>query len=373
MDKKKTIEFTYDYEGTYQRGIKAPMSNQEFLKYFSNMEPMKYYEADASHNKAKEMINNKDDKFIAMEKRDGEWCRAIIHEDGVLLQSRSVSKVTGTYGDKTELVPHIVQELKNSYPSGTVLLGELAFIDYNTTSKDVGTILRCKAPKAIERQKENPLFFFPFDMLAYNYNDYVDMDFEERYFRLEETINPDRKYIHKIKDADCHQNFMDFADFIWWAGGEGIVIMRKDAPYQPGKRTSWMSLKVKKKLGDLDAQVIGFIEPNKAYEGTELENWKYFIDENGNPADLTKMIDYGTLTPVTKPYYYGWKNGVIVNYNGKEIRVTSGLTDRDREWLASDEADYMLSRGELIAIITGMEMTEDSIRHPILKGLKENK
>jgi DNA ligase 1 len=346
------------------------MNKEQFYDKFINMQPMKYYEADASHNKAKEMINNKDDKFLAMEKRDGEWCRAIIMEDGVLLQSRSVSVVTGTYGDKTELVPHITQELMNNYPAGTVILGELAFIMSGTTSRDVGSILRCKAPKAIERQKQNPLYFFPFDLLAFNYEDLTDRVFEERFGLLETTFNENR-FVQEILTSKEFDSFMDLADFVWSYGGEGIMIVRKDAPYQPGKRTAWMSLKVKKKLGDIEAKVIGFIEPNKAYEGTELDSWKYFLDENDLPADLTKMIDYGTLTPVTKPYYYGWKNGVIVEYKGNQIRVTSGLTDQIREWLTSDEAHYMLDRGELIAIITGMEITEDSIRHPVFKGIKK--
>ncbi|MBN2839303.1 MAG: hypothetical protein JXM74_11160 [Fusobacteriaceae bacterium] len=343
------------------------MNKKEFLNYFSNMEPMKYYEGDIHSLKAQEMVSNIGDKFLAMEKRDGEWCRAIIHDDGVLLQSRSISKITGTYGDKTELVPHIVEELKNNYPSGTVLLGELGFILSSTTSKDVGAILRCKAPKAIERQKENKLYFFAFDILAYNYNTYVDMNFEERFFRLQKIIDSEKsQYILQVLSSEnIFDTFMEFADWVWSYGGEGIMIVRKDMKYAPGKRTAWQSLKVKKKMGELEALVIDFIEPNRIYGGTELNNWKFFVDENDKPADLTKMIDYGTLTAVTKPYYYGWKNGVIVNYNNRIIKVTSGLTDQMREWLASEEATILMQTGKLFAKITGMEMTEDSIRHPI--------
>ena len=117
------------------------------------MEPMKYYEGNTSTQKAQDMINNKDQAYFAMRKYDGEWCRAIITEDGVLMQSRSVSKITGTYGDKTELVPHITEELKDTWPAGTVLLGELAFDDFESTSKDVGSILRCKVDKAISSPK----------------------------------------------------------------------------------------------------------------------------------------------------------------------------------------------------------------------------
>jgi ATP-dependent DNA ligase len=345
------------------------MTNNEFLQYFSNMEPMKYYEGDINSIKAKDMIENKNDQFYAMEKRDGEWCRAIIHEDGVLLQSRSISKKTGTYGDKTALVPHIVEELKRLYPAGTVLLGELAFSDASTTSKDVGSILRCLAPKAIERQKGEPLYFYPFDMLAHDYEVMMDWDFEERFDQLDLTSYKNSNYIRVVQVCADPMPFMEFADLIWANGGEGIMIVRKEMKYAPGKRTAWQSLKIKKKLETFRAKVIGFIEPNKLYEGKELDNWKFFVDKNGNPADLTKMVDFGSLTAVTKPFYYGWKNGVTVEVEGRIVGVTSGLTDEVRDWLATDAAEALREAGQLFVNITGMEMTEDSIRHPVFLGV----
>ena len=62
-----------------------------------------------------------------------------------------------------------------------------------------------------------------------------------------------------------------------------------------------------------------------------------------------QMRNIENLTPVTKPYYFGWKNGVIVNYKGNEIRVTSGLTDQVREYLATDEAKTLLADGNMRA------------------------
>lgn len=340
------------------------MNKKEFYDKFKNMEPMKYYEGDTNSVKAKAMLNNEGDKYFAMRKYDGEWSRVIIMEDGVLIQSRSVSKITGTYGDKTELVPHLTEELKNKWSPGTVLLGELAFDDYESTSREVGAILRCKAPKAIERQKDKKIKLFVFDVLAYGYVDMTNWEFEKRFLVYPEYQNS--VYFQPVMNDDGeNSDFMGFAEWVWERGGEGIMIVRKDMKYAPGKRTAWMSLKVKKKLGTLEAQVVDFIEPNRIYEGSEIETWKFFVDSNDKPADLTKMIDYGSLTAVTKPYFYDWKNGVVVNYNGNVIKVTSGLTDQMREWLATDQAAELMQRGKLFAKITGMEMTEDSIRHPI--------
>lgn len=348
------------------------MNQEEFKKYFMEMKPMKYYEGDTSSAKAKDMIENKDDQFFAMRKYDGEWCRAIILDDEVILQSRSISKVTGTYGDKTALVPHIVESLKDCWPAGTVLLGELAFDDYESTSREVGAILRCKPPKAIERQKDKKLHFFVFDVLAYEYNILVDEPFEKRF-----SYTPDKgcEYIQRVlSQGEDHCTFTEFADFIWQKGGEGIMIIRKDMKYAPGKRTAWQSLKLKKKLGTLDAKVVDFIEPNKAYEGKEILNWPYWMDsdnEKVSTRDLLNMREIKGLTAVTKPYYNKWKNGVVVDYSGRQIKVTSGLSDADREWFASPEALKLLNSGKLKVEITGMEMTEDSIRHPIFLKIKK--
>lgn len=332
----------------------------EFFEKFSNMVPMKYYDSnDLNHAKAQRMITNENKEYIAMEKRDGEWARAIILEDSVLIQSRSVSKITGTYGDKTELVPHIVEELKSNYPAGTVLLGELAFEDITTTSRDVGSILRCKVDKALDRQKETKLHFFVFDCLAFGYEDFMDKPFSQRFQNKHITPSsllnmrfPMAEYIHVVENTQS--DFMAFAERLWGFGAEGIVIVRKDAKYKPGSRTAWDTLKLKKEIGEIDMKVIDVIEPNKLYEGTELENWQYILDG----------------VAVTKPYFHGWKNGVIVEYEGRVIKVSSGLTDEEREWLASNEAQEAIQSRSLYAAITGMEFTEDSLRHPVFLTFK---
>ncbi len=332
----------------------------DFYSKFKTMQPMKYYEPGGlDHPKAQEMIANKNNLFIAMEKRDGEWARITIDEQKILIQSRSISKVTGDYGDKTELVPHIVEELVANYPPGTVLLGELAYEDISKTSRDVGSILRCKVDKAIERQKQEKLHLYVFDCLAYNYEDLTDLGFEKRFTQQNTTPRsvlqmrtPFAEYIHVVESVS--NNFMDFADKIWGYGAEGIMIIRKDAKYIPGSRKSWDSLKVKKQLGELDVKVVDTVEPKRLYEGSELESWQYFEDG----------------VPVTKPYYYGWKSGIVVNYEGRTIKVSSGLTDEDKEWLSTPEALDAISSGGLYAAITGMELTEDSVRHPVFLTFK---
>ena len=67
-----------------------------------------------------------------------------------------------------------------------------------------------------------------------------------------------------------------------------------------------------------------------------------------------------------------WKNGVIVDNHGTLVRVTSGLNDEDREWLASEEAAKAVANGELVAAVTCMEIDKESgsLRHPRLVRLR---
>lgn len=320
---------------------------------FKNMKPMKYYENDWKLPKAQEMINNTNNEFFAMRKHDGEWSRAIIDLDGnVLMQSRSISKKTKEYGDKTAYVPHIVDELKNFFPPGTVLLGEIAFNDWESTSRETASIMRSLPARAVRLQDEEhrKLHFFVFDVLAYDGKSLIDEPFEER-FTPYHTVRPDAKYVvpaMSVSGPDA--DFMEFADYVWSKDGEGIMIVRKDMMYQPGSRRAWQTLKLKKKLGDLEVDIIDTIEPKKLYEGNSLD-WEYEVDG----------------VKVTKPYYFGWKNGVVVEYEGRIINVTSGLTDKDREWLATSEAKKIIDNKTLKGVISGMELTENSVRHPIFK------
>lgn len=351
------------------------------FEYYSTMAPMKYYQPlDYNSINAQSMIANEGNKNIAMQKFDGEWCRIIKCNGKIIAQSRTISKVTGEYGDKTELIPHIIQEFDNM-PDGTVLLGELCWKDITKTSKDVGTILRCKAPKAIERQKNEKLVFRAFDCLAYNNIDYSNEIFIVRFNALLnallklEPVEGCEQYI--LSPVFVYDNFEDFLQEILSKGGEGIVIHSKNYIYAPGKRPAWTTLKVKKITTELELPIVGFIEPNKSYEGKEVETWEYWEGRYMDNGELVWLnhapgnIDLEACLewyPVTKPYWHRWKNGVIVDNNGTKVRVASGLTDADREWLASDDAAEMLKNGQLVAVVSAMEVDKESgsLRHPRL-------
>ena len=344
------------------------------IEDFAMMEPMKYYNNEAESIKRSEMINDKDNLYVATEKHDGDWGMFIHYSKGNnLIRSRSISKVTGVYGDYTAKVPHLVAEMDN-WPDNTVVLAELCFKEYGTNANTVGTILRCLPPKAIERQKDNPLYAYVFDILMYDGQDLTNVGYWFRLVNWASRVavryhNEERQPFYFKRTAIFHDgiDFAEAADEIISAGGEGIVIQRKDNPYMPGTRTAWKTLKLKQSLPEMELKVIGTLEPSKLYEGDCPETWQYWYQDMPNAN--SQAGDF----PVTKPYFYGWKNGVTVEYNNTTCDVTSGLTDADREWLATKEAQEMIKNGELYAVVKAMQTNDlGRLRQPYVVRLRND-
>ena len=135
----------------------------------------------------------------------------------------------------------------------------------------------------------------------------------------------------------------------------------------PGTRTAWKTLKLKQSLPEMELKVIGTLEPSKLYEGDCPETWQYWYQDMPNAN--SQAGDF----PVTKPYFYGWKNGVTVEYNNTTCDVTSGLTDADREWLATPEAQEMIKNGELYAVVKAMQTNDlGKLRHGYVVRLRND-
>ena len=326
---------------------------------FPMMTPMKYYNnEDTSNAKRQAMIDNKDGEYIATKKNDGDWAMLIHWEKGKnLVRSRSISKVTGVYGDYTEKVPHIVEEM-DGWPNNTVVLAELCWDQDGTNANTVGTILRCLPAKAVERQKENKLKAVIFDLLMVDGKDLTNLGY---YFRLEEVLLFPRG-LYTYPTEVITQDFAAAADQIIAGGGEGIVIQRCDYTYNPGNRTAWKTLKLKQQLPEMELKVIGTLEPKKFYEGDCPETWEYELED---PVTHDKYL-------VTKPYYFGWKNGITVLLPDETTcDVASGLTDDDREWLATEAAQQMINNEELYAVVKAMSFNDKGrLRHPSLVRLR---
>lgn len=367
------------------------------FEYWAMLEPMKYYDKkreDLSDNLKKKydaMINNENNEYIATCKYDGEWTMFIKWDGEILIRSRSISKVTGKYGDKTAHLPHLVEEMQY-WPDNTIILGEVCWGDFGSVSTDVGTILRCLPAKAIERQKERKLAVKVFDCLAWDNEILMNQPYEIRIAEAHNKINLFGNYFGMTNICPSDKTPAEFADEIISQGGEGVVIQRKDYTYEPGKRAAWKTLKLKQRLPEMEFKVVASIPATKEYNGKYPESWPYWlveveryyptgIDELGNewftpfkewepienPSPEERMIGI----PVTKPYFFGWHMGVRFEYNGVLCDASSGLTDADREWLGTKEAQNIIKNGELYVTIRAMqEASLGGLRHPVIVRLR---
>ena len=344
---------------------------------FKEMEAMRYYSHPKSYKgdpkeEAKKRIFS--EEWLGARKMDGAFAKFVKDEDGnMMLLSRS-RNVNGEFPNKIDHVPHLFNFF-NSLPNGTCLLGEIYFPSHEG-SNEVTKIMGCITDKAIERQKNDPLHYYIFDILAFDNVSFMP-------FRAEDRFN----YINEIKNKYNYKN-IEFANYykgleLWnmiqetlASGGEGGVIIHKDSKYQPGKRSTKVSLKIKKELQDtIDCFFTGRISsPARDYTGKDIENWKYWENiRTGKLINAPMFNEYykgESYEPVTKSYYMGMAGsleiGVYQNNKIKPIGYLSGL---------SEEIKMNYDKYKMRVIeVTAMQLTDDKmLRHPKFIRFRDDK
>lgn len=347
-----------------------------------NLPVEKYWDFTSKYSKEDKIreINNciNSNEYIGSEKIDGHYNRTVVDFDGELrMESRTVSTVTGEHGDKKEHVPHISKALKEKLPAGTVIIGELYYP--GKTSQEVGKILQCKPPKAIERQEKEfgKLKYYIHDIWYLNGESLMDKSYQERIeVYLPKIKNfEDNLYIEFAEHKNTPNEIRKLMETVFASDGEGIVLVRKDAIVEPGKRPAWKTIKVKR---ELDKHIDCFFTGNtkmgaRLYTGKEIENWMYWEDLKTNEKlegkYFKEYLNGATIEPVTKPYFYGVPGSFEIGvFKGQEIvpiGYISGLTDEMR----ANAKDYAFKPCE----VTCMMFTEDgNLRHPKLVRMRED-
>ena len=285
------------------------------MKDYFSMEPMKYWSMSSTINqdarkiKLEELINT--NNYIFGEKYDGNWSRAVITGDRQALQTRGISTVTKTYGEIQDKVLfwNAVCDAFVTSNLQTVILGEVylpGLID-----KDVGSILRCLPPKALARQKENPLRWRIFDVLALDGTDLMNESFEVRIAHIPEVVGRiNSPLVEGVKYYEMDNTFFDKMGEIFAAGGEGAVCYRKDSHYEPGKRGphAWDTVKVKQEISsEIDAFISDIVPGEKLYTGKDLSTWQLWENHRtGEKVAGSYFGEYqqgGAYIPVTKNYF----------------------------------------------------------------------
>lgn len=322
---------------------------------FKEMEPQKYWAPPASWSDTKKRETTEARIFsgdwLGAEKKDGYFSKLVKDDEGNIgLYSRS-RNVNGEYPEKSEWVPHL-KGFFDWLPNGTCLLGEL-YLPSKPGSSNITTLLGCLKEKCIARQSQGEkLNFYAFDVLAYEGKNIYTSSLMARTVILRKIFNDYAKEINfggHLVGERLGVDYVSFATYysgkeLWStlqhilaSGGEGMVITRSGAPYQPGKRPSKDCQKVKKELQEnIDCFFTGRgTAPTRVYSGKEIKTWKYWQNmRTGEKIEGEMYKDYqsgAALEPITKPYFHGWAGSLEIGVlkNGKifPIGFLSGLED----------------------------------------------
>jgi ATP-dependent DNA ligase len=354
---------------------------------FGEMEAMKYYAPPSTWSDERKRENARmkiySGEWYGAEKKDGYFAKLIKDEDGnIILYSRSRG-VNGKFADKHEWVPHL-NPFFEALPIGTCLLGEL-YLPSQPGSKNITSIMGCLKEKAVARQeKGEKLHFYVFDCLAWNGESLMKNKFIDRIKKVTQVWAGGfvRDYVNVatyVSGGDLNILLQE----ILARGDEGVVITHKDGLYEPGKRPSKTTLKIKKELKQtIDCFFTGRgSAPTKEYTGKEIETWPYWVHQITNikiNAEMYKEYKAGCpIIPVTKGYYNGWfgslEIGVLRHKEGSKCKI-NGIEYHDTEvypigWL-SGVTDEMKADPKKYAFkpmeVTAMEW--DAFNHTLRHG-----
>ena len=358
---------------------------------FYQIEPMRYFSPSTSWSaeKKKENAMNKifSGEWWGAQKRDGIFCMCGRNPEGEIFLRPRAKNTKGKFVNKVDWVPQF-HSILNSLEPGTVLLGEV-YLPRDEQAKTTTSIMNCLLPKSLARQskEEDKLHLYVFDILADAGESYLNMKAIDRFLSLHDY---EKKFISPYVEWARYYNgqaLWDLLQNLLADGYEGVVITQQDAPYQPGKRSNKVSLKIKKELQDtVDCIMIGANPPTRIYGGKEIEVWEYWFNTYTNEKILASdylaqnhstiyasYVDGGPVEPVTKNWFYGWagswKLGAYKDGKLVQIGSLSGLTDEQKEnW-----KNYL----NCICEVAAMEITDNQeggkgLRHPKLIRVRDD-
>ena len=360
---------------------------------FGEMEAMKYWAPPSSWSDEKKRDHAHSCIFggdwFGAEKKDGYFAKLIKDDDGnIILYSRSRG-VNGKFADKHQWVPHL-NEFFNFLAPGTCLLGELYF-PKQPGSRNVTTIMGCLKEKAIERQnKGEKLHFYVFDCLAWNGENWLNKPAAARFKHIYDISLNTFPYMSYAKYYSGKELWSMLQEILA-RGDEGIVITHKCGFYEPGKRPSKTTLKIKKELKQtIDCFFTGRgSAPTREYTGKEIETWQYWENVITGELQQGELFQFyqqgGNIEPVTKGYFNKWSGsleiGVLRERAGSKCKINGKVYENTEVfpigWL-SGVPDEMKTNPEKFAFqpmeVTAMEFDElnCSLRHGKMVGWRKD-
>lgn len=355
------------------------------------MPPMRYWAPTSSmspevkRQHLEQMIAHGD--YIWSRKYDGNWSRAVITPERSALQTRGISKKTGTYGEIQNKV-FFWDDVVKAFSRETVILGEIYLP--GGIDKDVGSILRCLDPKALARQKDKKLEWRIFDVLVLDGIDMMNTPVEERVRCIPEVVRRiNSPLVIGIEYHYMDEDFFDDLNNIFAEGGEGAVCYRRSSIYIPGKRgpSAWETCKVKQEISaDIDCFITGVEPAVQDYTGKDIQTWNFWEDERSGEKLVGQLYgDYRTgraIRPISKGYYYGWPGAIYTSVydnlgNIVPLCKVAGLTEDFKTELRDNFSEWNMCPLTIGGMMVSTAQAESdgtgiSIRHPYIKSIRKN-
>lgn len=351
-----------------------------------DLEPMKYWAMSSNYSPSQQQAKLEaliaSGEYIFSEKTDGNLIRMVATPENFALQTRGISKKTGTYGEIQNKV-FFADAMMKAFEDTTVLIGE-AYID-GGTDKTVGAVLRSLDARAKKVQEgDNIVKFRIFDCFYYEGESLLDRPIVERIKYLSEAVlKINSPLVSYVKYYNADDKTFSRLESIFERGGEGIVMYKKTMTPVQGRTPAWQTVKVKQTLNqDADCFIYGIKPPKKEYEGKEIQNWPYWInsktEEKLEGNHYNEFVNGGTVAPVTKPYYNDWPGSIAAavwdeNNEAKVLCYCSNLTDEFCSELRDNYDEYHLHPIRVQGMLVSADrFGNTSIRHPKFLGLRDD-
>jgi len=286
------------------------------------MQPLQQIAPQVARGKfTEDLWTNKD--YVAEEKLDGERFKMHIFKNGSRFDSRTISKKTDRFTEKTGNVPHLSGMLLPML-DGTVLDGEIKFGD---DSMSTSTIMGCLPEEAVKRQKEAGKWvnYYVFDILFLKGKDVREEPYFHRKTLLCNLFADHLEGNPYFKLAECEfVHKKQFCDKIFARGGEGVILKNLEAPYSDKK--AWVKVKA---VATFDVVIMG-------YEEATLET----IKKGDDKATISRLAANGWIGAVVFGQY--------VNGKLKKFGQASGMPDDIR-------AKYSVGKEKFIGQVIKIE------------------
>jgi DNA ligase-1 len=206
----------------------------------------------------KDVIKKMPELFAAEYKLDGERVQIHKQSDKIILFSRRLENITRYYPDIVENIGKTLNVNEGVFEAEIVPINENTgeFLPFQELMH------RRRKYKMEQAVSQYPITVNFFDVLYYDKNDCLNLEYSERRKILERIVNENNfSKLVPVLTVKSENEIEDFLENSINAGCEGLMLKTLTAPYRAGTRGSnWLKLKreYRNELGDsLDLVVIG--------------------------------------------------------------------------------------------------------------------